>query len=278
MNNPNCYICEKIMFTNNDYTFKCRSCNLFISNLNPGYGREIEGIDGLREINSKKIINKILKIKNNINFKILEIGSGKGIFVKVCEDQNIDITASEPDDEQYEDLKKKYKNVTKISLPFKEDRPDLYNKYDFIIFNDVFEHLKNLDVVLLQLKKYLVKDGYLIFSLPSSKGFLYNISYFFYKIGFKSFYNRLWQKDLSSPHITYFNQTNLNLFLKKFKYDLVYSEELDFLERKGIYERINSTYKSKIFCILISILLIIFSFFQKILPRDAFFQIYKNSK
>ena len=75
-----------------------------------------------------------------------------------------------------------------------------------------------------------LKDGYLIFSLPSSKGFLYNISYFFYKIGFKSFYNRLWQKDLSSPHITYFNQTNLNLFLKKFKYDLVYSEELDLNE------------------------------------------------
>ena len=119
MENFICYTCEKVMIIDNEYTYRCQNCNLFRSNLKAGVGREIEGVDRIREINSKKIINQILKTQKGKNFEILEIGSGKGTFVKLCEDQEINITGSEADEDQYQDLKKKYKNILKVSLPLK---------------------------------------------------------------------------------------------------------------------------------------------------------------
>ena len=37
----------------------------------------------------------------------------------------------------------------------KEKNFNEFDKFDYIVFNDVFEHLENLDLVLDQLKKFL---------------------------------------------------------------------------------------------------------------------------
>tara|TARA_B100000780_G_scaffold95022_1_gene66225 strand:+ start:896 stop:1732 length:837 start_codon:yes stop_codon:yes gene_type:complete len=278
MKNFDCYICEKQMSVDTEYTFKCKTCNFFRSSLTEGFGREIEGIDKIREINSRKIINNIIDLKMDKNFSILEIGSGNGTFVKLCEDQEINITGSEADHDQYINLKNKYKNILKVSLPFNEEETNVFKKYDIIIFNDVFEHLKDLNIVLIQLKKILNKDGYLIINIPSTDGLFFKISRLLYKIGFKSFHNRLWQKGLNSPHISFFNKNNLSQLLRKFSYELLFTQRVNFFDRTEIYKRIYSTYKNKFLCIFLTTLLITFSFIQKIFPADSFFQIYKNLK
>ena len=58
-------------------------------------------------------------------------------------------------------------------------------------------------------------DGSVIVNLPSSNGIIFKISDIMMKLGYSKFYERLWQKNMSSPHLSYFNQENLNkLFLK----------------------------------------------------------------
>jgi len=272
-----CIICNSNFKKINDFVFKCKKCSFFKSTLLPGYGREIEGISELRQRNFKKIIKIIKSLNKSQNFKILEIGSGNGFFIEECKKISINITGSEADEKQYQLLKLKYDNTLKLNLPLK-DIEKKFDKYDYIIFNDVFEHLEDLDLVIEQLKKFIKNNGQIIINLPSSDGLIFKFSNILNKLGFKNFYNRLWQKDLSSPHLSYFNNLNLELLFKKHNFIKKYSGSLDTVSNKGNYTRLNSTIKNKLVCFLLTGFLYIFYFLQKLLPKDIILHIYsKNS-
>jgi len=272
-----CIICNSNFKKINDFVFKCKKCSFFKSTLLPGYGREIEGISELRQRNFKKIIKIIKSLNKSQNFKILEIGSGNGFFIEECKKLSINITGSEADEKQYQLLKLKYDNTLKLNLPLK-DIEKKFGEYDYIIFNDVFEHLEDLDLVIEQLKKFIKDNGQIIINLPSSDGLIFKFSNILNKLGFKNFYNRLWQKDLSSPHLSYFNNLNLELLFKKHNFIKKYSGSLDTVSNKGNYTRLNSTIKNKLVCFLLTGFLYIFYFLQKLLPKDIILHIYsKNS-
>lgn len=269
-----CIICNSRFKKINDYVYKCINCSFFKSKLKPGHGRDVEGISDLRRKNFKKIINIILSRNVNQNFKILEIGSGNGFFIEECKKLNIDITGSEADEEQYNLLKKKFLNIIKIALPLKNLDNDILRKFDYVILNDVFEHIENLDLTINQLKGFLKINGQIIINLPSSDGLIYKFSSILDKIGISTFFERLWQKNLSSPHISYFNNQNLKLLFKKYNFDLVYSNTLDTVSNKGNFVRLNSTIKNKFICMILSGFLFFYYYLQKILPRDIILHIY----
>ena len=273
-----CIICGTYLKKINKFVFKCHNCSFYKSTLKPGFGREIEGIEEVRINNFKKIINIIKKYEENKKPKILEIGSGDGFFLEECKNQNIDVTGSEADKEQFEKLKMRFSNTKKISLPLEKNFNE-FDKFDYIVFNDVFEHLENLDLVLDQLKKFLNLNGRIIINLPSSSGLIFKFSEFLNRLGISNFYNRLWQKDLSSPHLSYFNDTNLNMLFKNSGYNLVYSGYLDTVSKKGNFKRLDSTINNKLVCLILSSILFLFFYFQKILPKDIIFHIFEfNSK
>ena len=272
-----CIVCNSKFKKINDYVYKCINCSFFKSKLKPGHGRDIEGISELRRKNFKKIIDIILSLKVNQSLKILEIGSGNGFFIEECEKSNIDITGSEADEEQYNLLAKKFSNIIKITLPIKNFNNELSNKFDVVVFNDVFEHLENLDLILIQLKSILKTNGKIVINLPSSDGLIYKFSNILNKIGFTNFYDRLWQKNLASPHLSYFNNSNLKMLFNKHGYNLIHTTSLDTVSKKGNFIRLNSTIKYKFICFLLSGLLFLFYYFQKILPKDIILHIYKRS-
>ena len=269
-----CIVCSSNFKKINEFVYKCHNCLFYKSTLKPGFGREIEGIDEVRINNFKKIISLIKHQEGNKKLRILEIGSGNGFFVKECQNQNINITGSEADNEQFEKLKKKFSNIKKISLPLKNDFNE-FNKFDYIVFNDVFEHLENLNLVLDQLKKFLNINGKIIINLPSSGGLIFKFSEFISKFGVNNFYNRLWQKDLSSPHLSYFNNSNLKMLLENSGYNLVYSGNLNTVSKKGNFKRLNSTISNKLVCLILTSILVLFFYFQKILPKDIILHIYE---
>ena len=271
-----CIVCNSKFKKINDYVYKCINCSFFKSKLKPGHGRDIEGISELRRKNFKKIIDIILSLNVNQSLKILEIGSGNGFFIEECEKSNIDITGSEADEEQYNLLAKNFSNIIKIALPIKNFNNELSNKFDVVVFNDVFEHLENLDLILIQLKSILKTNGQIVINLPSSDGLIYKFSNILNKIGFTNFYDRLWQKNLASPHLSYFNNSNLKVFFNKHGYNLIHTTSLDTVSKKGNFIRLNSTIKYKFICFLLSGLLFLFYYFQKILPKDIILHIYKR--
>lgn len=272
-----CIICGSQYVEIKTSVFKCTNCSFYKSDFKPGFGRGIEGLSELRKKNFLKIIEKIKSIKQNDDLKILEFGSGGGFFIEVCKEMKIDITGSEADKNQCSVLKDKFDSVIELSLPLKSEDNDLFGKFDFIIFNDVFEHLENLDLVSKQLEKFLKKDGYLIMNIPSSDGFIFKTSELLNKFGLENFYNRLWQKNLPSPHLSYFNKSNLEKFLNKFNYDLIYSDSLDSIGKEGNFDRLNSTIKNKLICSVLSSIIFFLYYFQKVLPKDVVFQIYKKN-
>lgn len=271
-----CVVCNSKFIKINDYVYKCINCSFFKSKLKPGHGRDIEGISELRRKNFKKIIDIILSLNVNQDLKILEIGSGNGFFIEECKRSNIIITGSEADEEQYNLLTKKFSNIIKIALPIKDLNNELSNKFDVVVFNDVFEHLENLDLIIIQLKSILKTNGQIVINLPSSDGLIYKFSNILNKIGFTNFYNRLWQKNLASPHLSYFNNLNLKMLFNKHGYNLIHATSLDTVSKKGNFIRLNSTIKYKFICFLLSGLLFLFYYFQKILPKDIILHIYKR--
>ena len=119
----------------------------------------------------------------------------------------------------------------------------------------------------------------MIINLPSSNGVIFKISEFLMKLGFNKFYNRLWQKNMSSPHLSYFNEKNLKQLFSKHNMEKVISGFLDSLSFNN-YERFKNLYRNSIIAIFFTIICFIFSIIQRFLPKDIIFIFFKkvNSK
>ena len=168
-----CLICSGSVKDINIYSHKCKKCGFYFSTLSSGYGQDVKGLEHIRKQNFKKILNIIMNLKKKP--KILEIGSGDGYFIEECINLDISIFGSEASLDSLKSLKKKFKNKAKIynlSLPesiIKKTK----TRFDFIVFNDVFEHLTNLHKVINTSQLALKKDGIIIINSPTSDGILF---------------------------------------------------------------------------------------------------------
>ncbi len=171
-----CFICNEEVIENNSFSFKCLNCNFYFSNLKPSFGQDVKGIELLRRKNFRKLIKIIMNLKNKP--QILEIGSGDGFFIEECINLNISITGSEASNDTVKMLKEKFynkSNLLNLSLP-ESIKKKTKDRFDFVIFNDVFEHLQKLDDVIIDVSNILKKDGIIIVNLPSSNGVIFKIS------------------------------------------------------------------------------------------------------
>lgn len=96
---------------------------------------------------------------------LLEIGPGKGFFLKKCKDRKIRYTAIEGNKLMSKSLKNKGFNVHCDFVP----PIKLNEKFDVIFMDQVFEHMKNRDQAIEMIKtcrEHLNKNGLLIISSP----------------------------------------------------------------------------------------------------------------
>ena len=270
-----CFICRGSVKKMNCYSHKCEVCGFYFSSLSSGFGQDVKGLENLRKQNFKKILRIILNL--NDKPKVLEIGSGDGYFIEECIDLNILIYGSEASPDSLKKLRNKFKNkakIYKLSLPesiIKKTK----SKFDFIIFNDVFEHLDDLDKVINTSKLALKKEGIIIINSPTSDGIIFQVSSFLMKLGFTKFYDRLWQKNMNSPHLSYFNKKNLSLLFSRHNFYELQSGNLNSLDANNT-SRFNNLYNSTFKRITFSMLCFLFIFFQKILPKDIMFIFFKH--
>ena len=270
-----CVICRGSVKKMNCYSHKCEVCGFYFSSLSSGFGQDVKGLENLRKQNFKKILSIILNL--NDKPKVLEIGSGDGYFIEECIDLNILIYGSEASLDSLKKLRNKFKNkakIYKLSLPesiIKKTK----SKFDFIVFNDVFEHLNDLNKVINTSKLALKKEGIIIINSPTSDGIIFQVSSFLMKLGFTKFYDRLWQKNMNSPHLSYFNKKNLSLLFSRHNFYELKSGNLNSLDANNTL-RFNNLYNSTFKRIIFSMLCFLFVFFQKILPKDIMFIFFKN--
>jgi SAM-dependent methyltransferase len=171
-----------------------------------------------------------------IGRKLLDVGCAHGWFLSAARQHGFDVVGVEPD----RTISRSFENQDfLIKKGFFPDVLEEHEKYDVIAFNDVFEHIENLENTLQSCQKHLNLGGILIISLPSSNGAIYSLARIMARVGFVNLFERLWQKDFPSPHLHYFNRDNLSCLLKSYNFSEVACGRLDTLRPSGLYKRVS---------------------------------------
>lgn len=281
--NKKCIICNenyksfKTKLSNKIY--HCCNCNFFEAEIvdnnkqkQTNYSVILDSVSPLRTINFEKILNRLEDYFTIKPFG-LEIGCSTGIFMQLAKERNIKMIGIEPMQNSFNIAKNK--NLTVINEFFSKNF--YYDKrFDFIIFNDVFEHIPKINEIIDKCNELLNNNGILIINLPSNEGVLYNIAKFFNFFSISMFLERLWQFNTESPHLYYFNSKNLKILLSKKHFSFIFDIPQKTIVIKGLFKRINSSIKSKTLSFIIFLLLVLFIPFIKILPKDINCLVFKK--
>lgn len=100
------------------------------------------------------------------NYKILDIGSGLGVFPYVMAKRGYSVTALDPDPKAIEHIQK-HVMVTTLCGNFFEIMPK--ERYDIITFNKVLEHVENPIGMLCRAASFLNKGGIFYVELPDGE-------------------------------------------------------------------------------------------------------------
>lgn len=165
---------------------------------------------------------------------LLDVGSAHGWFLEAAAPY-FKVTGVEPDAEVGG---KSIARGLPVRLGFFPDALAANERFDVIVFNDVIEHIPPIRAALQACHQRLNPGGILILNLPNSRGLFYRLSKVFAALGLRGPFERMWQKDMPSPHVHYFNPANLTKLVEGMGFELRFSSELEAIKADGLYERI----------------------------------------
>lgn len=209
--------------------------------INQHTGREVNeakreaGLKALRLENFRAIVQYAKRHVRPGGRSLLDVGSAHGWFLETAR-EDFDVLGVEPDAVVGS-------RAAARGLPVRAGFfPDVLKEgeqFDVIVFNDVIEHIPDIGGALDACRERLSPDGILILNLPNSRGFFYRLSKVIARLGWRTPFERLWQKDLPSPHVHYFSTGNLAKLVAGRGFALVDSAELPALRAKGLRERLS---------------------------------------
>lgn len=255
-----------------EWLYSCPSCGFKQSTLTSGAGRGVDGLETLRKQNFKIILQHLEKQFNFKNSKSLEVGCAEGWFLEAMKEKSADIMAVEPSAHAL-DRQKEGHHVVQGFFP---DALPEGSRYDLIVFNDVFEHLPDPVAAIKKCEEHLNDKGLLLINIPNSRGIFYRVACLLKLFGMETPFHRLWQKDLPSPHMTYFSDKNMTEFVTKYT-DLKKTRHfyLPSISKNGLEERIQASYQGFSGKIIYTCLKLAFPLF-KVLPQDIMVFIFKK--
>ena|ERR1022692_1520854 len=244
---PKCPICG-CGFKNirREWLFACSGCGLLASNLEPKIptqvaltildeDRRASGLADIRMRNNNIILDRIQKVLNKTSKRLLDVGSGLGFFLKDAALRGFDVSGIEPDANVVENSRKTGLQVRHGYFPLCLDAGETF---DVIVFNDVLEHIPDLFGTLDACRTRLAPAGLLVLNCPNRRGVFYRIADLLDRMGLHGPFDRLWQRETPSPHVWYFEPSDLRTVGEQ--RGLAWVETLDLLPitLRGISDRI----------------------------------------
>jgi SAM-dependent methyltransferase len=262
--------------------FVCPACKFERSTLEQKIN-QVQSIDEIARENALRSLREHnfnllagwLKETSNSNGKptLLDVGSAHGWFLqKVKED--FDAQGIEPDQAMADFAIKKGLNVRKGYFPAVLDH---HEKFDFIIFNDVLEHIPDVKNIVKSCSDYLKDDGILVINVPDTRGVFYKASKFLKKLGMAGSFDRMWQVGLPSPHLYYFDKNSISKIAAQAGFKIVKEHSLNSIALNGLFDRINYAGGNKLMNYLLGIAIFISSPALKIMHSDISVWFFKKN-
>ncbi len=127
---------------------------------------------GINEERRNQTIFDLCNYKGNDD--ILEIGSGRGWFSIRMADKNVNVTSLDLSEKNLNQIKKINPKINTVlgdanNLPFENE------KFDWIVANEVLEHLENPEAAILEWKRCLKPQGKILLSVPFREKIRYSL-------------------------------------------------------------------------------------------------------
>jgi len=269
-----CEACQSEMHEGlSTWHFVCPACKFECSTLEEKIN-QIQSIDetarenalkSIREHNFNLLVYWLKEVSiSNGKPRLLDVGSAHGWFLEKAK-EDFDAQGIEPDQVMADFAIKKGLNVRKGYFPTVLNHNE---KFDFIIFNDVLEHIPNVKNIVKSCFDHLNDDGILVINAPDRRGVFYIVSKFLKKLGLAGSFERMWQVGLPSPHLYYFDKNSINKITAQAGFKIVKEQSLNSITFKGLFDRINYAGGNKLINYLLGIAVIIFSPALKVAPSD----------
>lgn len=269
-----CVVCSSEYIPAVAGVFRCSQCGLLFSGQKAGFGNAIQGMSTIAFRNYAIVGNALAKVIPLRGIKMLDVGAAEGGFTELMLHKGADSLGLEPDrDAAREALEKKLP----IKLVDFESFDGVAKEYDVIVFNDVFEHMQDPELVLEKSCRLLRDSGFILINAPVSTGFIFRIVQIAARLGIESPYRRIWGKGLCSPHIYFYSENNLKILLEKYKFELVDKGRLITLATDGMYQRVRTTY-SALPAFIISSIASLFALMSELFPADVKYLLFKKNE
>jgi len=209
-----CAICDTTMAPDvAQDTFRCPRCGFFASEM-PVLINSIDRIDEtvreralkpIRLANFHQLLTECAALLPQ-GATLLDVGCAHGWFIEAATGRGLSCTGIEPD--QHMQQRAKEAGHTIIAGFFPDAMPDTA-RFNAITFNDVFEHLPNIRQIIQTLPNFLRPGGIVIINLPVANGLIFRLSRAAARLSLTAPLDRMWQKGLPSPHLSYFTEQTL---------------------------------------------------------------------
>lgn len=227
-----------------DWHFVCHQCGLEASTLEPAdlatsdavvdeADREV-GLEALRKAGFATTFDVLRKqIKPG---RLLDVGCAHGWFLDAGRDAGFDCTGIEPSVQvAARGISRGHEVLTGYFPSVVAER----GVFDVISFNDVFEHIPDADQTMKAAAGLLSTNGILSIAIPSNRGIFYRLSRILARAGAPGPFERMWQKQFSSPHLYYFKADVLISMASRYDLELVHRSHLPSVRRKGLWDRLS---------------------------------------
>ena len=184
--NP-CLTCQDYTVSQEKFSIQtCHTCGFTFTNPRPepaAIGKYYQSPDYISHSDTDRgLVNKVYRWVRNITLqsklrlitgllpempehqkRLLDIGCGTGMFLKVCKQAGWQVTGTEPDEET------RHRAIKNSEAPIFEDFMQLNDNqtFDVITMWHVLEHIHELDACVQQLKKLLTEKGVLLVAVPN---------------------------------------------------------------------------------------------------------------
>jgi SAM-dependent methyltransferase len=166
--------------------------------------------------------------------RVLDVGCAHGWFLEQAQG-NYDASGIEPDRDVAKATAARGLHVREGFFP---DVLDTDECYDVIVFNDVLEHIPDINATLQACMRHLVPGGLLVINAPNRLGAIYRLSKKLLRLGRSGTFDRMWQFGFPSPHVHYLDTNAILALAERHGFTLLASERLPSVSISGLYSRI----------------------------------------